>query len=100
MPIPPLRRAISHIFTFIIARAILLLLGFFWISVEQVTRKKGCVLVHSTHLLLSTSIGFKERSTTAFAMVSTSWRYYRVQLGFMDRIAMARLSVRRHGVGH
>jgi len=41
IPVPPLRRAISHLLTAIIARVVLLLLGFFWISVEQVRRKKG-----------------------------------------------------------
>lgn len=41
IPVPLLHRSVSYIFTSIIARTVLLLLGFFWIPVEQVTRKKG-----------------------------------------------------------
>jgi hypothetical protein len=33
-------------------------------------------------------------------MESTSWRYYRIQLGFVDRIAVACISVRSLGVGY
>jgi len=40
-PVPPLRRTISSLLTSALARAVLLVLGFFWIPVEQVTRKKG-----------------------------------------------------------
>ncbi|KAG6902288.1 hypothetical protein C0995_001898 [Termitomyces sp. Mi166 len=40
-PIPPLYRIASHFFTAVIARAVLLVLGFFWISAEQVQRKRG-----------------------------------------------------------
>jgi hypothetical protein len=43
-PVPPLHRAISHLLTSIITRTGLLLLGFFWISVETVTRKRGQVI--------------------------------------------------------
>ncbi|RDB22460.1 hypothetical protein Hypma_010306 [Hypsizygus marmoreus] len=40
-PIPRLHQAISHLLTAIITRAVLLLLGFFWIPVEHVKRKRG-----------------------------------------------------------
>lgn len=52
IPVPPLRRAVSHLFTAIVARVALLLLGFFWISVEQVTRKKGYAPVYLFQFLL------------------------------------------------
>ncbi|KAG5716531.1 hypothetical protein E4T56_gene16317 [Termitomyces sp. T112] len=40
-PIPQLHRIASHLLTAVIARVILLILGFFWISVEEVKRKRG-----------------------------------------------------------
>ena len=46
LPVPPLRRALSYLFTSVLARSVLLLLGFFWIPVEHVTRKKGCSPFH------------------------------------------------------
>jgi hypothetical protein len=40
-PLPPLRRSISWILTSILSRLSLFLLGVWWISVEQVPRKRG-----------------------------------------------------------
>ncbi|KDR83847.1 hypothetical protein GALMADRAFT_54978 [Galerina marginata CBS 339.88] len=43
LPIPSLYRIVVHIFTYIIGRTILLILGIFWIQVEQFNRKRGFV---------------------------------------------------------
>jgi hypothetical protein len=42
--IPPVHRIVTFAFTALISRLILLLLGLWWIPVETVTRKRGCVL--------------------------------------------------------
>ncbi|KAF8211208.1 hypothetical protein K438DRAFT_1663624 [Mycena galopus ATCC 62051] len=41
IPIPVLHRLVTHIFTALTARLSLFVLGVFWISVENVTRKRG-----------------------------------------------------------
>ena len=41
LPIPPLHRFVEHLFTYILGRTALFILGIFWISVEQATRKRG-----------------------------------------------------------
>ena len=41
LPIPPVYRLVEHLFTYIIGRSALFILGLLWISVEQVTRKRG-----------------------------------------------------------
>ncbi|KAF8812348.1 hypothetical protein BYT27DRAFT_7132843 [Phlegmacium glaucopus] len=41
LPIPPLYRLVEHLFTYIIGRSALFILGLFWISIEQVSRKRG-----------------------------------------------------------
>ncbi|KAJ6599158.1 hypothetical protein DFH09DRAFT_902285 [Mycena vulgaris] len=41
IPVPPIHRRVTHILTAIIARLALLTLGLFWISVDNVTRKRG-----------------------------------------------------------
>ncbi|KAF8165440.1 hypothetical protein B0H34DRAFT_689210 [Crassisporium funariophilum] len=40
-PIPPLRRSVEHLVTFIYGRTALFVIGLFWITEEQVTRKRG-----------------------------------------------------------
>ncbi|KAF8913810.1 hypothetical protein CPB84DRAFT_1699095 [Gymnopilus junonius] len=40
-PIPPLYRHIEHLLTFLIGRAVLFILGLFWIPVEQFNRKRA-----------------------------------------------------------
>ena len=41
LPIPLLYRLVEHLLTYILGRSALFILGIFWISVEQVTRKRG-----------------------------------------------------------
>ncbi|KAJ7179899.1 hypothetical protein C8R43DRAFT_870267 [Mycena crocata] len=41
IPVPILHRFVTHIFTALTARLALLILGLFWISVDNVTRKRG-----------------------------------------------------------
>ncbi|KAK7695473.1 hypothetical protein QCA50_000109 [Cerrena zonata] len=40
-PVPPLYRLVSYLFTAIISRLVLLIVGLWWIPVEKVTRKRG-----------------------------------------------------------
>ncbi|KZT71583.1 hypothetical protein DAEQUDRAFT_665718 [Daedalea quercina L-15889] len=40
-PVPPLHRAITHLFTAVLLRLVLVMLGLPWIPVEMVTRKRG-----------------------------------------------------------
>ncbi|CAL1701382.1 unnamed protein product [Somion occarium] len=40
-PVPPLYRAVSYVITALLARLVLLLVGLWWIPVEQVTRKRA-----------------------------------------------------------
>jgi len=44
LPIPPLHRLVEHLFIYTLGRSALFILGIFWISVEQATRKRGRVL--------------------------------------------------------
>ncbi|OBZ76740.1 hypothetical protein A0H81_04005 [Grifola frondosa] len=41
IPVPPLYRIVTHVFTAILCRLVLLLVGLWWIPVEMVTRKRG-----------------------------------------------------------
>jgi hypothetical protein len=41
LPIPPVYRLVEHLLTYILGRSALFILGISWISVEQVTRKRG-----------------------------------------------------------
>ncbi|KAG6837548.1 hypothetical protein H0H93_007729 [Arthromyces matolae] len=41
VPIPPIYRIVTHFLTALISRAALFILGFYWISVEQIKRKRG-----------------------------------------------------------
>ncbi|KAJ7499014.1 hypothetical protein FB451DRAFT_1203959 [Mycena latifolia] len=41
IPVPPVHRLVTHLFTAITARIALLTLGLFWISIDNVTRKRG-----------------------------------------------------------
>ena len=49
IPIPPLHNAVSYILTALLSRLALLILGVWWIPVEQVSRKRGCVSTLSFH---------------------------------------------------
>ena len=42
-PIPPIHRAISYVFTALLSRLSLFVLGLWWIRVEEVSRKRGFV---------------------------------------------------------
>ncbi|KAH9940576.1 hypothetical protein B0H21DRAFT_878319 [Amylocystis lapponica] len=41
VPVPPIHRAATYVFTAVVCRVALLLLGLWWIPVEMVTRKRG-----------------------------------------------------------
>ncbi|KAJ7699989.1 hypothetical protein B0H17DRAFT_1158026 [Mycena rosella] len=41
IPVPPVHRLVTHVLTAITARLALLTLGIFWISIDNVTRKRG-----------------------------------------------------------
>jgi hypothetical protein len=46
-PIPPIHRATSYVFTALISRLSLFVLGLWWIRVEEVSRKRGFVALDS-----------------------------------------------------
>lgn len=65
MPIPPLYKGLSGAFTALTARLTLFILGFYWIPVNIITRKRGSVLKlsPSDHELIHVSISVALRKT-------------------------------------
>lgn len=58
-PIPPIHRAISYVFTALLSRLSLFVLGLWWIRVEEVSRKRGFVTLDSSLAGLGADPGIK-----------------------------------------
>lgn len=64
-PIPPLKRAFAYIFTAIIARLVLLILGLWWIPVEIVHRKKSYIVRYDVFVSYTDRILVSSRGSKA-----------------------------------